>query len=135
VTETVKITKREAIKEYRKMWNWIADETERTGECKSQEDYLEFVGIDPKDLANKCFLCEYSKNKTLSSVKYPLSECNFCPLDFESYIKLNCSCRSIVDNEDNGLYVKYREYLAFEDVYGVIDTARQIANLSEKINK
>jgi len=125
----VKLTKKEAIREYRKMWNWIADETERTGECKSQEDYLKFVGIAPKDLANECFLCEYSKSKC------PTNECSFCPLDFKSYIKMNCSCRSIVDDEDNGLYVKYKEYLAFEDIYGVIDTAREIANLSERTNK
>lgn len=58
--EKVKTDKDFVIAEHRKMWNAIADYSEKCGRCLSKHEYLAFYC---KDLAvmltNGCFLCTY----------------------------------------------------------------------------
>lgn len=49
----MKLTKEQAIREHRKMWNWLAEHPDK---CKS--DYLELNNFG--HINNDCFLCEYS---------------------------------------------------------------------------
>lgn len=58
--EKVKTDKDFVIAEHRKMWNAIADYSEKCGRCLNKYEYLAFYC---KDLAvmltNRCFLCTY----------------------------------------------------------------------------
>lgn len=56
-----KLTKEEAIKKHREMWNWIADETERTNCCTSKFMYFESKNISSKEIPyHYCYCCEYA---------------------------------------------------------------------------
>lgn len=44
-----KLTKQEAIKLHRHMWNWIADETERTGLFVIETDYFKETDVSYED--------------------------------------------------------------------------------------
>lgn len=53
----MKLTKKEAIKRHRLLWNWIADETIRRNECVEKREAFEHFGW-PK-VSYNCWLCEY----------------------------------------------------------------------------
>lgn len=61
----MKLTREQAIKEHRKMWNWLAEYPE-----KDKGDYLE--SNDFKYVENECFLCHYSQQ---NEEKYCGEEC------------------------------------------------------------
>lgn len=44
----MQLTREEAIANHRKMWNWIADETERWEDCATKSDYF-----------NTFLICQY----------------------------------------------------------------------------
>lgn len=48
----------EAIENHRKMWNWIADETEQRKEIVTKEDYFAENKIQD-DVFENCYACEY----------------------------------------------------------------------------
>lgn len=49
----MKLTREQAIKEHRKMWNWLAEHPDM-----DKDDYLELN--DFEYVENECFLCHYS---------------------------------------------------------------------------
>ena len=49
----MKLTREQAIKEHRKMWNWLAEHPDM-----DKDDYLELNSL--KRPTNECFLCHYS---------------------------------------------------------------------------
>lgn len=49
----MELTREQAIKEHRKMWNWLAENPDM-----DKDDYLELN--DFKYVENECFLCHYS---------------------------------------------------------------------------
>lgn len=53
----MKLTREQAIKEHRKMWNWLAEHPE-----KDKDDYLELN--DFEYVENECFLCHYSRQNS-----------------------------------------------------------------------
>ena len=57
------MTREEAIANHRKMWRWIADETERRECAVKKTDYFDAMGIHEEDrpLSN-CYCCEYINN-------------------------------------------------------------------------
>lgn len=50
----MELTRKQAIKEHRKMWNWLAEYPE-----KDKSDYLKSNDFEYVD--NECFLCHYSQ--------------------------------------------------------------------------
>lgn len=53
------LTRERAIAEHRKMWNWIADETEKLKRKVEKSDYFNAMGID--DIPdNECYCCEFN---------------------------------------------------------------------------
>ena len=80
------LTKKQAIEEHRKMWNWIA------AAIKSKEDLpavvscyivklkrhylLNYEGQKYKDIHAYCFCCEYARNDTY----YDNDICRYCPV-------------------------------------------------------
>lgn len=49
----MELTREQAIKEHRKMWNWLAEHPD-----KDKDDYLTLNNF--KHINNVCFLCEYN---------------------------------------------------------------------------
>ena len=69
----MKLTKKQAVKEHRKMWNWIADETERQKRKVSKEDYFNaHPEYEMRPLLD-CFCCEYDD-------QHELRNCRYCPV-------------------------------------------------------
>lgn len=66
----MKLTKEQAIKEHRKMWNWIADQYEegRTTDIHTlKSEYMIKAEIKEVILHN-CFCCKYAKEKIVSMI-------------------------------------------------------------------
>ena len=110
----MKLTKTQAIEEHRKMWNWIADETEKQKICVYEEDY--FHDIYPNtSVRNNCFLCEYAA--------YNFPVCRKCPLDF---------CTEYCTNAGSAFRFWISSLQAC-DWKSAAKYAREIANLKEKM--
>ena len=69
----MKLTREEAIANHRKMWNWIADETERVRRCVDPIEYFREHGDEIPENHNYC--CEYDLESTC------VDWCEACPLD------------------------------------------------------
>ena len=71
-------TREQAIELHRKMWNWIADETEKQKRKVYKDEYFYKIGIEnaPK---NMCHCCEFNNKNPINclikssicSYKYP----------------------------------------------------------------
>lgn len=53
------MTFEEAVVNHRKMWNWIADETERRQDIVDKRDYFDAHNIPPYSVDNRCYCCAY----------------------------------------------------------------------------
>lgn len=103
------LTKKKAIAEHRKMWNWIADEALKRKEAVSKMDYFNYQKIfyDKRPL-NNCYCCEFAK------------VCDYCPIDWPGE-------KACLD--ENGPYIKWRMETDWKKS---AKYAREIANLPEK---
>lgn len=54
------LTRKQAIAEHRKMWNWISDETYKQKRKVEKNEYFSEMGIHNTPLA-KCYCCEFSE--------------------------------------------------------------------------
>lgn len=71
----MKLTKEQAVEEHRKMWNWIAEETEKRRAVITKEDYLREFYPD-EEIKNVCFCCQYACQLA------DLVLCDYCPIDW-----------------------------------------------------
>lgn len=71
-------TKKQAVLEHRKMWNWIAQKTLELKQVVSKEDYLSENNISLFGLKNNCFCCKYDR-QFVDSIQCP---CNHCPINW-----------------------------------------------------
>ena len=143
------LTREEAIRRHRLMWNWLADEIEKTGKQKTKKEAFEHFGWNYQDIYASCWCCEYAgrlwrKDETDEEKLI----CDFCPLDWsvgENII--GATCTSIPGNftiiggikpDWPGLYrlwVHYSSQLVSDyepDIEKAVILARTIANLPEK---
>lgn len=123
-----KLTKKEAIKKHRHMWNWIADETERIGRLfVGKDDYFDAMGISDEDRPDSlCYCCEYAIQANGGD---SFCCCRYCPLDWKSQCDL-FMCSQIEELDDGeGLYERWEECV---NVKEGVKLARQIANLEER---
>lgn len=107
------LTRDQAISEHRKMWNWIADETEKQKRKVYKDEYFYKIGIEnaPK---NMCHCCEFNEQKGSYN-----SYCgNNCIIDWKSY--MGCM----------GSY--FLEWHIIDDWQESTRLARIIANLPER---
>lgn len=105
--KTLSLTKEEAIRQHRKMWNWIANKL-KSEETKShlfitgyKKEYAEtyFPGME---IQANCFLCEYSENQLKTEDEY---KCYYCPLKWGELE--NDDCMAVCDGGlGQGLYEK-----------------------------
>ena len=130
-----KLTREEAIRRHRLMWNWIADETEKTGELITKKDAFKHFGWDGSKVLSSCWCCEYA-GQNYNTL------CDHCPLDFAkgnaNGVKY-CSTGYTDANgtRQDGLYTKWNliRWLGSCDSKKLdeyIDLAKRIANLPEK---
>lgn len=96
----MQLTRAQAIKKFRDMWNWIADETEKRDHFVSKEKYFDENNETP--VLHGCYLCEYADQRK------PLgNRCIVCPIDFdvnkEGYVSTPCI------DYDHSPYNKWRE--------------------------
>lgn len=103
----------EAIANHRKMWNWIADETEKRKHIVLKSDYFKENDI-PEDVFERCYCCEYGGQE---SGRYTgITKCSYCPIDWG------------VDNCEEG-YSAYSGWTYCDDWQSAAKYARKIANL------
>lgn len=111
------LTKEQAIKNHREFWNWIADETNRTGRCAKKTDAISHFGLEGKLVAG-CWLCTYRGSACFSIFD--------CALDWPR----GC-CVYKTNNGTDGLYKKWLLATAVGDKKTAEKLAREIANLPE----
>lgn len=109
------LTKREAVRKHRSMWNWIADYIEEKKEVQCiPELKLIYVQEHNEMSLLLCYCCEY--NEQLDN-----DDCKFCPVIWGS--NLSCSSR------EQSLYSRCLYETNWQKQ---ADIARQIANLPER---
>ena len=112
-SQTKKLTKEQAtaVKNFRKMWNWIADETEKRKVKVLKEDYFKANKITdiPRNL---CYLCEMCN-----------AVCSRCAVDWGED-------RDILFCDDN--YSSYDKWVLATSWEYSARLAREIANLPLK---
>lgn len=137
------MTIKECQEEHKKLWNWIADETERTGTAVSKQDY--FLHYFP-DVDFSCFACEYDRQRKDVLLRNIFKiRCRFCPIHWETIIPNYMSGKrssgsvyeACVEQAYSTAYLKWFDFqttgltpekLSKEDVKLVAGYAREIAN-------
>ena len=109
------LTKEEAIRRHRLMWNWISEESIKRKRCMSKREAFEHFAWDY--VASYCWCCEFT-------VKNPGERawCQLCPLDWpEGECAKSGLYKDLID-------AKYKEndYAKFSKL------AKEIAELPEK---
>ena len=136
----MELTKKQAIEEHRKMWNWIADA------IKNKEDWsvvescydwdsliaklkyrylLNYKDQKYKNIYADCFCCEYADN-VINNTYYDYNFCSYCPVMWSGSTGYCCG--------------KYGEYIELISLRGYSDENRikayklalKIANLPER---
>ena len=135
------MTRKEAIANHRKMWRWIADETERRKETVGKDKYFDEMGYTEEERpAYNCFCCQYGKEIAkiiyvgITDTRANWLSCNFCPLLWgseDTQMDLFC-CNSSDPPFDRGLYAEWRSFFRDKDFARAAKLARQIAELPEK---
>lgn len=128
------VTLNETIREHRKMWRWIAKESQRTKTCVTKKEYVnkkhiyDIPKFNALDLYADCFCCYYSE--PISSEN---NKCENCPFDWHS--KANrYMCRDIETDDEKGIYMQWCMACLNDDYVEASRLAKQIAML-KKSNK
>ena len=107
----------EAIENHRKMWHWIADETEKRNRIVEKYEYFEENNLD--ECRCECYCCEYA----FHACKYVTEACLSCPIKWEKQsVFIRC-------HKDGTPYDKWKLCKDFEDWKSAAKYAREIANL------
>lgn len=129
----MQLTKEQAIKKHRNMWNWIADQYEnRTGllnktECVDDLKHCYINMVLPEETIDcDCFCCEYDRQ--FGGV------CERCQIEWDSIFScLMCADKNAVDNNLYGLICDFNhDKCSDNDFSYCADLARQIANLPDR---
>lgn len=121
------LTKEKAIELHRQLWNYIADESERTGKIVTKIDAFKHFGWR-YDIKALCWCCEYCGY-----------HCYMCPIEWPGNDGCLCSAKSpyykLTLAED--FYNSYTSILpnlkkAIKYLNDYIKYSREIANLPEK---
>lgn len=116
------LTKEKTIELHRKLWNYIADESEKQGRIIEKIDAFDHFGWD-KYISFYCWCCEYDDqhNQDCSScpIKWPGGRCTMPESPYTIY--RNCNYDFLFWHDKNK-----------ENVEKAVKAAREIANLPEK---
>ena len=131
----MKLTKKRAIEEHRKMWNWIAEQYENETDILLElhdidrlKDYyiqLHLNELSDLKMEGNCFCCAYDRLYN--------GDCSHCPLNWGSN-DWNVACMRMGD--EAGLFetidILTHEKSSKEALEFCGKIARKIANLSER---
>ena len=128
------LTKERAIKEHRKMWNWIADQLENGRSMTIGTLKEVYCDENEFDILNNCFCCEFDAKQSLYC-------CENCPIlwgtenivhDYYCETGMTDYKTETYFGEETGLWM-LAENLTLEHRYKeAAEIARQIANLPER---
>jgi len=126
----MKLTKQQAITEHRKMWRWIAEETEKRKQIVKKSEYLYIHGFN-EFIACNCFCCEYEEQQCCKQ-QSNFPNCHFCPIDWNS-AATSYMCKDLTDMDDDyGLFAEWEDAVEYGDWQTAAALARQIAELPER---
>ena len=132
------LTREEAIRRHRLMWNWIADETEKTGEPISKGDAFKHFGWATREASCSCWCCEWVYQNSDFDRVSPKAPCSYCPLDWSNGEKKIleadcCKIKTCDGHTGHGLFRQWANMTSYEkDPTEASRLARIIANLPEK---
>ena len=123
--EKVKTDKDFVIAEHRKMWNAIADYSEKFGRCLNKREYLAFYCKDLVGMLNcECFLCTYGTHNRGNKCM-----CDRCLLRWHNKSGSDFTGYPQCCDFDDGLYKLLCLARDKRDVPKYASYARMIANL------
>lgn len=140
------LTKERAIALHRQLWNYIADETEKTQYCIGKYaaiDWMQNKGLIPLNYTPRygCFACDYAiKTKLkLGDSEAEVNRCDACPLKWISFVsKYMCQYATMEEQDlklslcvSNGLYSLWSVAENKNHFRAASFLAREIANLPE----
>lgn len=124
----MKLTRKEAIENHRKMWKWIAEKSLERKEKVQKDDYFAENGkIDWRSVPDlQCYCCHFTKQNELRALV-----CDKCPLMWGDNAADNC-----IDIYVNGILFEYKgtwsKWVREKDYEKAAEYALQIANLPER---
>ena len=119
----MKLTREEAIANHRKMWNWIADETERLERVVLKPEYFKEHNISHNDFpVHFCYCCDFDSQ----SLSLPL--CSACPINWGVDTEIKACCNKKSSYKKWVTVVKHYS----DDWKSAAKLAREIANLPER---
>lgn len=103
------LSKEEAIRKHREMWNWIADRVKERKQLVDvdglKQDYIEQHN---ESAEYNCYLCQYCLDKVEDNEW--CERCKYCPLDWESYGNEYGLYQCLDNHDEMGLYGKAKKY-------------------------
>lgn len=112
------LTKEEAIKRHRLMWNWIAETTRTKKRCIGKEAAFKHFGWPM--ISARCWCCEYASNMDAYC-----GACYQCPIDWSVSGTRFC-------NDPTGFYRLWADAIVRNDYKIAARYAQYIADLPEK---
>lgn len=125
----MKLTRKEAIENHRKMWKWIAEKSLERKEKVHKEAYFEENDrIDWRSVPDlHCYCCHFTKQNNEDRRLV----CNACPLMWGDNVADTC-----IDIYRNGVFFEYKgiwsKWTNEHDYVKAAEYALQIANLPER---
>lgn len=122
------LTKEEAIRRHRMMWEWIANETLKKHKCVNKIDAFKHFGWFTEYVESWCWCCEYT-----NEIDGP-SSCDHCPIEWPSKSNYTMCCihSSEYEPEHNGLYSIWCRAVGREDWRTAAYYALYISMLPER---
>ena len=121
------LTKEEAIRRHRMMWEWIGNETLRRKECVDKSDAFKHFGWNPYPVLSICWCCEYASNIDTNCI------CDHCPIAWPS-TSIHVPCVRFENDEcpRHGLYIIWFRAMNRDDWRTAAYYALYISMLPEK---
>lgn len=118
------LSKEEAIKRHRMMWEWMSDQSLEQKRIVSKQEAFEHFGWDKNGIEHCCWCCEYAEQYLKLSNRENL--CSHCPLEWP-----NDRC---TNNHNNGYYDEWFKCLYKNDYEKASLVAFEISKLYENMD-
>lgn len=121
------------LKLHRKLWNWIADETERTHACVDKYDAFKHFGWK-KSVWSQCWACQYRRWKTKYYLPSGDEDCEKnCIVNWGTNSNTGKELACVMNGScEYSAYENWKDYCQANDWLRACFAAREIANLTEK---
>ena len=121
------LSREEAIRKHREMWNWIADRImERKQPVIINNLKREYVRQHNENILYNCYLCDYCIH-VMDGEEWE-ERCKYCPLDWESDGDEDGLYQCLENHGVIGLYAEAERTVVWEEQYKL---CKKIANLEE----